>query len=141
MQGKDAMIVQTSKAKAKVSYRSWIDRQIGFLYGGREIRLGLTDDEMRAFPAGTEIEVIVAIRHAEPDQCFDERKTIEYPRPKTRGDLVRALHDGRPCEVATYIAGSTRALIDNWLEPPPYTIRASENKGWVVFEPESTITP
>lgn len=57
-----------------------------------------------------------------------------YFRPRTRGDLVRALHAGTPCEVVADNESTTRILIDGWLNPPPYTVRPSENAGWVVFE-------
>ena len=57
-----------------------------------------------------------------------------YHRPRTRGELVRELRAGTPCEVVADNESTTRILIDGWLDPPPYTVRLSENAGWVVFE-------
>lgn len=63
-----------------------------------------------------------------------DTKRSHYLRPTTRGDLVRFLKAGIPCEVVASNESPTRMLIDGWLEPPPYTVRPSENDGWVVFE-------
>ena len=55
-------------------------------------------------------------------------------RPNTRGELVKKLRDGISCEVVAHNEETTRMLIDGWLNPPPYTVRPSENNGFVVFE-------
>jgi len=57
---------------------------------------------------------------------------LGYLRPTTRGELVRAIRQGIPCEVVADNENTTRMLIDGWLSPPPYTTRPSENAGWVV---------
>lgn len=57
-----------------------------------------------------------------------------YYRPTTRGELVAKLEEGVACEVVTHNVKTTKMLVDNWLTPPPYTIRPSENQGWTVFE-------
>ena len=57
----------------------------------------------------------------------------ELLRPKTRGELVDALRNGIECEVVATNEETTTMLITNWLNPPPFTTRPSENKGWVVY--------
>lgn len=66
------------------------------------------------------------------------RRESSYLRPRTRGELVRELHAGTPCEVVASNESTTRMLIDGWLRPPPYAVRPSENEGWVVFERNDT---
>lgn len=62
-----------------------------------------------------------------------------YLRPKTRGKLVKELQNGTPCEVVAHNKKITQILIDNWLKPTSYTVRPSENDGWVVFEKNNMV--
>jgi hypothetical protein len=58
-----------TKHESKIHYGNWSSREMGFFVRGHEVRLLLTDTEMRAFQIGDEIEVVVTFRHAEPDRC------------------------------------------------------------------------
>ena len=62
-------------------------------------------------------------------------ESVYYLRPKTRGELVQALHKGISCEVLASNSETTRMMIDAWLKPPEYIIRPSKNYGFVIFEP------
>lgn len=57
-----------------------------------------------------------------------------YARPRTRGDLRDLLNRGVSCEVASHVAEMTEIILKGWLNFDPFTVRPSENKGWVVFE-------
>lgn len=59
-----------------------------------------------------------------------------YHRPKTRGELRDKLKAGIPCEVVGTNAGFTTMMLESWLEFKDFTVRMSENAGWVVFEPK-----
>jgi hypothetical protein len=59
-----------------------------------------------------------------------------YARPSTRGELKKMLHDGIPCEVASFVAEMTDIMLRGWLEKfDSFSVRPSENNGWSVFEP------
>ena len=58
-----------------------------------------------------------------------------YMRPQTRGELRDKLASGISCEVAGHVASMTVIMLDGWLNFNEYTIRPSENEGWMVFEP------
>lgn len=58
-----------------------------------------------------------------------------YARPSTRGELKKILQDGIPCEVASFVTEMTDVMLRGWLEFDSFTVRASENVGWSVFEP------
>jgi len=61
---------------------------------------------------------------------------MEYFRPKTRGELVDKITEGVPCEVATSVVEFTNMCLAYWLglDSTSFTVRPSENEGWVVYE-------
>ena len=57
-----------------------------------------------------------------------------YHRPKTLGELRTKLQEGIACEVVAYVAEMTAIMLRGWMTFATFTIRQSENEGWVVFE-------
>jgi hypothetical protein len=63
-----------------------------------------------------------------------KKKEKRYHRPSTRGELVDKLREGVACEIVDSNVSTTNLLIEGHLDPPRYTVRTSENKGWAVYE-------
>jgi hypothetical protein len=59
----------------------------------------------------------------------------EYFRPKTRGELVEALKNGKKCEVVTSNVEFTNICLNGWLNFQfKYKTYYSPNEGWTIYE-------
>lgn len=60
--------------------------------------------------------------------------TISYFRPKTRGELMDALREGKLCEVVASNEEITTLLLKGWAKDIKFKTSPSTNEGWVVYE-------
>ncbi len=66
-----------------------------------------------------------------------ETKKIEithFLRPKTRGELMEALRKDIICEVVASNEEFTSVILRGWASDIKFTVNASPNSGWVLFE-------
>ncbi len=60
--------------------------------------------------------------------------SVNYVRPETRGELVRKLKQGIPCEVVSSNAEITSIMLRGWLDFYDFSVKPSVNPGWSIFE-------
>lgn len=64
-------------------------------------------------------------------------ETRGWARPATRGELRDKLAAGQACEVAAHVAEMTATMLRGWLDFDAFTVRPSDNDGWMLFEPNT----
>jgi len=60
---------------------------------------------------------------------------LGWARPGTRGELRDKLRNGVTCEIAAHVTEMTVTMLRGWLRFDAFTVRPSDNAGWMIFEP------